>query len=167
MYRDAERSFCRTVKKCSVDGLELAELCSLWPEFVCSVHAVTHFVCFCRYRENVKLLLGVIKKNTAKVKDNILWLYWACSLWLERGENVCYQNANILQIRVWSEVNVMQSHYRPRQALRVLGGSGSHISRQWAHEGGRVVSPAHRPPLRHRKYSWYSFLLEGESTPGP
>jgi len=33
--------------------------------------------------------------------------------------------------------------------------------------GGRVVSLTHRPPLPPRKYSWYSFLLEGESTPGP
>jgi len=35
------------------------------------------------------------------------------------------------------------------------------------HEGGKVVVPTHRPPLLPRKYSWYSFLLEAESTPGP
>ena len=35
------------------------------------------------------------------------------------------------------------------------------------HEGGKVVSPTHRSPLPPRKYSWYSFLLEAESTPGP
>jgi len=29
----------------------------------------------------------------------------------------------------------------------------------------KVVSPMHRPPLPHKKYSWYSFLLESESTP--
>ena len=35
------------------------------------------------------------------------------------------------------------------------------------HYGGKVVSLTHRPPLPPRKYSWYSFLLEAESNPGP
>ena len=38
---------------------------------------------------------------------------------------------------------------------------------QSAHEGGKVVSPTHRPPLPPRKYCWYSFPLKAESTPGP
>jgi len=36
-----------------------------------------------------------------------------------------------------------------------------------AQDRGKVVSLTHRPPLHPRKYSWYSFLLEAESTPGP
>jgi hypothetical protein len=36
-----------------------------------------------------------------------------------------------------------------------------------AQGGGKVVSLTHRPPLPPRKYTWYSFLLEAESTPRP
>ena len=36
-----------------------------------------------------------------------------------------------------------------------------------AQDGSKVVSLTHRPPLPPRKYTWYSFLLEAESTPGP
>ena len=33
--------------------------------------------------------------------------------------------------------------------------------------GGKVVSLTHRPHLPPSKFSWYSFLLEAESTAGP
>jgi hypothetical protein len=36
-----------------------------------------------------------------------------------------------------------------------------------AQDGGKVVSLTHWLPLPPRKYTWYSFLLEAESTPGP
>ena len=36
-----------------------------------------------------------------------------------------------------------------------------------AQVGGKVISLTHRKLFTHRKYSWYSFLLEAVSTPGP
>jgi hypothetical protein len=34
-------------------------------------------------------------------------------------------------------------------------------------DGGKVVSPTRRPPFTPQEDSWYSFLLEAESTSGP
>jgi hypothetical protein len=41
------------------------------------------------------------------------------------------------------------------------------IPKQSSHEGGKFVSPTQRLPLSPRRYSWYSLLLEVESTTGP
>ena len=102
-----------------------------------------------------------------------LMQYWyltdVCSeIDTEHKYTVCAQrNFFRLNLVVKVKLKVKQSHYRSGQGLRVPEDLDSQISRQSAHEGGKVVSPTHRPPLPPRIYSWYSFLLETEPTPRP
>jgi hypothetical protein len=61
-----------------------------------------------------------------------------------------------------------------RKAIPVQAWTGPEGSRRLrlpdfktTHEGGKIISPTQRPPLARRKYTWYSILLEAESTSGP
>jgi hypothetical protein len=53
------------------------------------------------------------------------------------------------------------------EALRVAGGSGSHIFRQSARRWRQGCQPYAPAAFYPQEDSWYSFLLEAESTPGP
>jgi len=55
----------------------------------------------------------------------------------------------------------------PRILIHVVNVSTIKAEAHLSQSGGKVVSPMYRPPLPTRKYSWYSFLLEAESTPWP
>jgi hypothetical protein len=53
------------------------------------------------------------------------------------------------------------------EAYRVVRRRGSHIFLEnRLTDGGEIVRLARRPPLYAQEGSWYSFLLEAESTPG-
>ena len=77
------------------------------------------------------------------------------SLQRQAASGNCHKHKSVCQFcynfyhssYITNKVNVKQSHYRLGQAQRFRGGRGSQISRQLAHEGGKVVSTKKRPPL--------------------
>jgi hypothetical protein len=52
----------------------------------------------------------------------------------------------------------------PVQALTIPGVDFPRFHDNWRL---KMVGPTARPPLPQTKYSWYSFLLEADSNPGP
>jgi len=123
------------------------------------VHVTVHRVKFLIINQPDALISPIYSRN-----EN---LHVSDSSSVHHQEFFTVQTAMLYAIQVCWQLASRMSMFRPGQALRVPRGWGSQISRQSAHEGGKVFSPTHRPGLPRRKYAWYSFLLEAESTPGP
>jgi len=89
----------------------------------------------------------------------------------ETAEKVLWNLANTAHRHIKHKPqNRIKKKEIPLQAWTGPEGSrrlSSQISRQSTYEGGMVVSPTQWPPSTPRKYTWYSFLLQVELTPGP
>ena len=81
-----------------------------------------------------------------------------------------YMRSVVHRIVVMQRILVLKGKAVPLQAWSGPGGSRKlrfpHFMTT-AQDGGKAVGLRHRPPLPPRKCSWYSFMLEAESTPGP
>jgi len=115
----------------------------------------------------------VVRPFARNCSDFLTTLHWKMHTEIHpcvsgSGKIILYMktHAHLQYQRISTFTIFKQSLYRSGQTLRVPGGRGSQISRQPAHESGKFASLTHGPLLPPRKYSWYSFLLEAESTPG-
>ena len=62
------------------------------------------------------------------------------------------------------DTKAKQSLYMPGRTRSVQEVEASRFQGNW-HKKCKLVSPLHRPPLHPRKYSWFLFLLDSESSP--
>ena len=96
------------------------------------------------------------------------------------GDRNQYVSAKILQMGDLLSLNSLTREYKLTyncvkgkcKAVPLQARNGSRKLRlsdfvTTAEDDGKFVSLTHRPHLPPRKYSWYSFLLEAESTPAP
>jgi len=84
-----------------------------------------------------------------------------------------------VSVKTWDVCTLLgkQAHYivREGKAVQLQAWGGPEGSRKLrfpdfmttTQDVGKVISRMHWPPLPPRKYTWYTFLLDAESTPGP
>ena len=108
-------------------------------------------VCLCVNSEGAKARVGLLHQNERKKAQGLQEI---CKGKVIPITGLCGPEGKAIPLQAWS------------------GPEGSRKLRfpdymTTAQDGGKVVSLTHRLLLPPRKYSWYSFLLEAESTPGP
>ena len=102
-------------------------------------------------RKNIQISDVITFLETRNARKMYLW---EIPKWIMTA---CYPVPDCLQLlyllaslyfTFWTKgKEVKQSHYWPGQTLRFPGVWSSQITWQLAHEGGKVVSPTHQPPL--------------------
>ena len=140
-----------------------------------AVDTVTAVLQMCSFFQYTVLHQGIQCSTGSEVAGGTSPGRLLCYFHYHWQANTCYYSSRMLlysrepSITTYSLITLILFDVlcKKRYSSLGIGDWGSQIFRQSAHEGGKVVSPTHQPPLSLRKYSWYSFLLEAGSNPEP
>jgi hypothetical protein len=111
-----------------------------------------------------------VEKNVCRLKNAK-----SLSLYFNFSENIClilHINNLAMYLSMW----LFYCALKKGKAIPVTGHGGPwgceksrfpHFLHNWLTDGGKVVSLTLRPPFTPQEDSWYSYLLQAESTPGP
>jgi hypothetical protein len=162
--------------RCEVSAVEKIKIVFLWALAHCSVVSGYQHVggtCWLHLRYWSESSCSRFFRNDEKrtrdpSQSTTIWMFNINVVWIP---TTCKPSTVLLDYIFNERENIISSHYLCNRPWRPIGLCETsrlpHFLDNRLTDGGKVVSLTLQPPFTPDEVSWYSFLLEAESTSGP